>query len=110
MTDTEILSTARYIKRLETIATDYKTQSMRLTEENQRLSKAVELLEQALIDMEDFHKASCKACKYCKDDYCTLDKLSSCSFEWIYQDEALKVIRGENDESEKLHRLPQAYT
>lgn len=97
MTDSEILSTARYIERLEKIAENYRTQAERLSEENARLMRIAELLETAVEDMEGFSKQYCNACKYCKDEYCTLGRLSECCFEWIHKTEALELLRGEQE-------------
>ena len=102
MTDTEILSTASYIKRLEKIATNYKTHSAALIAENRRLTdektRMAELLEQALFDMKDFNQSSCKPCKYYHDDACTLGRLSGCRFEWIHKAEVLELLGGVKDE------------
>ena len=97
MTENELLSTARYIKHLEEIAMNYKTQAMNLTEQNEKLTRAAELLKTALKDMRGFSESSCDACMNLKNDRCTLGRLSRCKFKWIHEDEALKLIEGETE-------------
>ena len=91
-----MLSTARYIKHLEEIAMNYKTQAMNLNEQNKRLIKAAKLLETALQDMRGFSESSCNACKHLKGERCDLGRIAKCKFQWIHEDEAMRAIRSDD--------------